>query len=181
MIVVAAGWGVALAANRLSPRGLDLSRNYFPGATNTVVGAPIPASTNEPSPEEEISQRLRDKGLQEVKKSQALALFHDPRLQTGQIIFVDARDQDHFEDGHIPGAYELDPYHPEKGLNTVLPLCQAAEKVVVYCNGGDCEDADTTALLLRDGGVPAAKLFVYGGGFTEWQEAKLPIATGPRK
>ena len=46
-------------------------------------------------------------------------------------------------------------------------MCQAAEQVVVYCTGGECEDSDTAAILLRDAGVPTAKLFVYGGGFAE--------------
>ena len=77
-----------------------------------------------------------------------------------------AREEDHYRDGHIPGAYELNPYHPEKELSQVLPLCQMAAQVVVYCTGGDCEDADSTALLLRDAGVPAPKLFVFGGGYT---------------
>jgi rhodanese-related sulfurtransferase len=186
-IVAVVGAGVALAANVLSPRGLTLSRDYFPKGTNTVPVTPkpvqptaSPVTTNEPSEAELLSERLREKGLQEAKRSQAETLFHDPRTQDGRIIFVDARDEDHYQEGHIPGAYELDPYHPEKELGTVLPICQAAEKVVVYCTGGDCEDSDTAAILLRDGGVPAQKLFVYGGGFTEWEDSHLPVETGAR-
>jgi rhodanese-related sulfurtransferase len=185
-IVVIVGLGIALTANVLSPRGLALSRNYFPGGTNPVPAAPGPvpappvlAATNEPSASAQLSERLRGKGLQELQRSQAEILFHDPRDQDGRIVFVDARDEDHYQQGHIPGAYELDPYHPEKELGTVLPVCQAAEEVVVYCTGGECEDSDTAAILLRDGGVPGRKLFVYGGGFTEWAAAHLPVETGP--
>jgi rhodanese-related sulfurtransferase len=186
-IVAIVGFGLALIANQLSPRGLVLSRNYFPAGTNAVAAAPAPvqvvpvaAGNNEDSEAAQLSERLRDKGLQELKRSQAEILFHDPGVQDGRIIFVDARDEDHYQEGHIPGAYELDPYHPEKELGIVLPLCQAAEKVVVYCTGGDCEDSDTAAILLRDGGVPGQKLFVYGGGFTEWEADHLPIETGAR-
>jgi rhodanese-related sulfurtransferase len=186
-IVVIVGLGIGLAANELSPRGLALSRNYFPGRTNQVPAAPAPVQavpapveTNEPSAAAQLSERLRGKGLQELKLNQVEILFHDPRSQDGRIVFVDARNQDDYQEGHIPGAYELDPYHPEKEMRTVLPICQAAEKIVVYCTGGDCEDSDTAALLLQDGGVSDQKLFVYGGGFTAWEAAHLPVETGAR-
>jgi rhodanese-related sulfurtransferase len=186
-IVVIAGLGIGLAANELSPRGLALSRNYFPGGTNHVPAAPrpvqavpAPAGTNESPESVQLSERLRGKGLQELKRSQVEILLRDPRSQDGRLVFVDARNPDDYEEGHIPGAYELDPYHPEKELATVLPICLVAEEVVVYCTGGDCEDSDTAAILLREGGVPGQKLFVYGGGFTEWEAAHLPVETGAR-
>ena len=186
-IVVIAGLGVGLAANELSPRGLALSRNYFPGGTNQAPAAPRPvqavpgpAGTNEASQAAQISARLRGKGLQELKRSQVETLFHDPRSRDGRIVFVDARNPDDYQEGHVPGAYELDPYHPEKELGTVLPICQAAEEVVVYCTGGDCEDSDTAAILLQDCGVPGQKVFVYGGGFPAWKAARLPVETGAR-
>ena len=187
LIVAVAGLGFGLAANELSPRGLALSRNYFPGGTNAASAmpgpakiVPVPLETNEPSAASQLSERLREKGLREMLLSQATSLFRDPGDQDGRVVFIDARDQDHFQEGHIPGAYEFDPYHPEKELGNVLNVCQPAEKIVVYCTGGECEDADTAAILLRDGGLPAAKVFVYGGGFTEWEAARLPVETGAR-
>ena len=185
--VVIVGLGVGLTANQFSPRGLAFSRDYFPRGTNqiTAVAEPIrpvpaPVQTNEPTEAAQISERLIEKGLQEIKLEQVKLLLRDPRSRHGRVIFVDARDEDHYQESHIPGAYELDPYHPEEKLGAVLPLCQAAEKVVVYCNGGDCEDSDTAAILLRDAGIPATKLFVYGGGFTEWLGRHLPIETAAK-
>lgn len=185
--MVCVGFGIALGANQLSPRGLALSRNYFPTGTNQAAvapkpapAAPSPAPTNEPSEAEQISERLHDKGLQELKLDQVETRFRDPRTQDGRIVFVDARSQDDYQLGHIPGAYELDPYHPEKEIGAVLPICQAADEVVVYCTGGDCEDSDTAAILLRDAGVPNPRLFVYGGGFGGWEANHLPVETGAR-
>jgi rhodanese-related sulfurtransferase len=187
VVVVLAAAAFAFAANDISPRGLKLERNYFPGGTNQAV-APAPishpstaaANTNQEPPVDEVDQRLKDKGLQPVSRARAMELFHDPRLQEGMIVFVDARDPGHYNDGHIPGAYQLDPYHPEQQLAGALTACQAAEQVVVYCTGGECEDADTTAILLRDDGVPNQKLFVYGGGYTDWTENHLPVEQGAR-
>jgi 3-mercaptopyruvate sulfurtransferase SseA len=61
-----------------------------------------------------------------------------------------------------------------------LTPCENADQVVVYCTGGDCEDAEYTALLLRDTGVSIQKIFVYGGGFDEWSASQLPLEQGAR-
>jgi rhodanese-related sulfurtransferase len=63
----------------------------------------------------------------------------------------------------------------------VLPACLAAQKIVVYCTGGKCEDSEFAAGTLLEAGIPAAKISVYIGGITEWTAAKLPLETGTRK
>ena len=188
ILVAVVGALVALAANRISPRGLSLARDYFPEAkaaplparatTNASAGS---AATNEAAPSEAESAvaRLKAKGLQVVDFDEVKKLLHDPGYQTGSIIFIDAREEE-YQAGHIPGAYHLDYYHPDKYLLAVLPACQNANQIVVYCSGGDCQDSEMTALMLRDGGVPNGKLFVYSGGMTEWDEKKEPIETGER-
>jgi rhodanese-related sulfurtransferase len=188
-LVVLAAAVFALAANELSPRGLKLARNYFPAGSNQSAPLPKPkplrpppavAATNAAPAADETDQRLKGKGLQPIHRAEAERLFHDPRYPQGLLVFVDARDEDHFHEGHIPGAYELDPYYPEKQLGNVFPPCQAADQVIIYCNGGDCDDADSAAILLRDSGVAANKLFVYGGGYTEWTDNHLPVERGER-
>jgi len=184
--VVAAGF--AFAANELSPRGLTLARDYFPSAASPSRVPPkvsppadtLPASVPENSQAAEIDQWIKGKGLQPIDRPQTERLFHDPRYQQGLVVFVDARDQDLYAQGHIPGAYPLDRYHPEKDLAADLTPCLNAELVVVYCTGGDCEDAEYTALLLRDAGVSIQNLFVYGGGFDEWSASHLPLEQGAR-
>jgi len=108
-------------------------------------------------------------------------LFRDPRVQDGLIVFIDARNTQHFQEGHIPGAYEFDHYRPEQSLPEVMPVCQTAEQIIVYCTGGDCEDSQFAALFLRDSlGVGKDKIFVYVGGIHEWEAANLPVETGER-
>lgn len=187
VLVAVVGIAFAFAANQISPWGLALARNYFPTGTNHTVravanagsrGGSTGANPAVPSATQLLAAQMRQAGLQLIDGHRALQLFHDSHLKRGVIVFIDARDEDHYQAGHIPGAYEFDPYHPEKYFPVVLPACQAAEQIVVYCRGGDCDDSETAGLLLKDVGVPSQKLFVYGGGITEWTNNRLPIETG---
>jgi rhodanese-related sulfurtransferase len=187
LAVLVAGVGLALTANQISPRGLALTRNYFPaGPVRPTVPAATTGlrngATNSPalSPTELLAARLKEQGLQLVDNDAAAQLFHDPRFGQGRIVFVDARDEAHYREGHIPGAYEFDPYHPEKYFPTALPVCQAAEQIVVYCHGGDCDDSESAALLLRDVGIATNKLFIYSDGITGWTNNHWPVEAGER-
>ena len=188
-LVVVLGAIFAFAANELSPRGLMLTRNYFPAGTGGLVrAAPLANRTNSVTgtnsapvdPAQLLAAELKEKGLQLADAGQVLQLFHDPRFKQNTVVFIDARDEEHYREGHIPGAYEFDPYHPEKYFATVLPVCKAAQQIVVYCNGGDCDDSETAAILLRDIGIANQKLLIYGGGITEWTAQGLPLETGGR-
>jgi len=132
------------------------------------------------TPAQLLAAELKEKGLQLIDGSQAARLYHDPRFRQDVVVFVDARDEQRYREGHIPGAYEFDPYRPEKYFAAVLPVCQAAEQIVVYCNGGDCDDSETAAILLRDVGIANQKLMVYEGGITEWATNGLPVEMGGR-
>ncbi len=132
------------------------------------------------SPAQLLTAQIKKNGLQLVDGSQAANLFRDPRLKQNIVVFIDARDELHYREGHIPGACEFDPYHPDKYFAAVLPVCETAEQIVVYCNGGDCDDSETAAVLLRDVGIANQKLFIYSGGITEWTSNSLPVELGAR-
>jgi rhodanese-related sulfurtransferase len=185
--VMVVGIAFAFAANQISPRGLMVARNYFPTGTNNVVrmASTVPhsgmADTNSAAtpPTLQLAVQMKQVGLQLIDGARAVQLFRESHSKP-DIAFVDARDEEHYQAGHIPGAYEFDPYHPEKFFPVIMPVCQEAEKIVVYCEGGDCDDSETAALLLKDVGIPSRKLFVYEGGITEWTNNRLPIETGGR-
>lgn len=172
---------LAFAANALSPHGLQLARNYEnrkpPVTTNQVVKV---NSTNAPSALDALAAELKAQGLQLAGSNQVLELFHDPGYQQGLVAFIDARHSEDYEHGHIPGAHLLDYYHPENYVSDALQACQMALHVVVYCNGGECTDSERTAIMLRDLGIPKERLYVYGGGITEWRTNALPIEVGDR-
>jgi rhodanese-related sulfurtransferase len=182
VLVAVVGVMVALAANQISPAGLRLARNYFPEGIAAPGAEPHVATTNSttPSPAQYLDAEIKQQGLQTVDGDQALRLFHDPRFKQDIIVFIDARDGQEFSKGHIPGAYEFDPYHPEKQLDAVLPVCQKAGQIVVYCNGGDCDDSVSAAIFLRNVGIANQKIFVYAAGITGWTARHLPVETGAR-
>ncbi len=188
LLVAAAGLVFAVAANALSPRGLRLSQDYFPAAGRPLVVAPTatpsvgaPATPNTPNRSNATLARLRERGLQLATREGVVELFRDPRYEQGLVAFIDARDDRPYKAGHIPGAWQFDHYRAEKFLSTILPVCLVASQVVVYCNGGECEDSELAALMLRDLGVPSRSLFVFAGGITEWTAHGMPVETGSRR
>ncbi len=190
-LVAAAGLIFALTANTLSPRGLRLSQNYFPGGGGPSPAPPSRAAdTHSPARPfnatvtpalEAALRRLEQHGLQPIASNDVTALFRDPRHEQGLVAFIDARDDAHYQAGHIPGAWQFDHYRAETYLPVVLPVCMNAQQVVIYCNGGACEDSEFAAVMLRDAGVPRTSLFVYAGGITEWKSNGLPVETGARR
>jgi rhodanese-related sulfurtransferase len=199
VLVGVLGLVVGLVANRVSPRGLALTRDYFPAALvqpaefkatagpepKSAASASAAASPGDESlsaatgPATPAPARTK-RGWPLASHNAVVALFHDPRYAAGQIVFIDARDDEHYTAGHIPGAYQFDHYHPDRYVATVLGAAAIAERIVVYCNGGDCEDSELAAIDLQSFGVPVDKLVVYGGGITEWKERQLPLEAGAR-
>jgi len=198
LLLAGLGLTLALVANAVSPRGLRLNRDYFPGAIGTanrnLTEGPQASKPVSPGPEspvgnatstpvhraEAIVQRLQQRGLQLVSSNEVLELFRDPQREQGLVVFIDARDDQPYAAGHIPGAWQFHHFRAENFLPTVLPVCLTALKVVVYCNGGECEDSEFAAVVLGEAGVPRDRLFVYAGGVAEWQANRQPLETGAR-
>jgi rhodanese-related sulfurtransferase len=171
------GGGLALIANQLSPRGLQLTRNYFPPPKATVGAAPggLTNPTNAA-----VADRLLAKGLQTIARPAVEAMVRDVRYSQGHLLILDARNDQHYRTAHIPGALQFDHYRAEAHLATVIPACLAAEKIVVYCTGGACEDSEFAALMLREAGIPNERLFIYAGGIADWTAAGLPVEASHR-
>lgn len=158
-----------------------MARDYFPKVEpRPVAASPVSQSGAAETHREDAARRLELKGLGVLDQAGAVALSEDVRRAAGQVVFVDARDEARYQEGHIPGAWQFDYYHPEATLGTVLPVCHAAEEIVVYCEGADCEDAELAALFLAEAGIPRERLRVYAGGFSEWVANRRPVERGVR-
>lgn len=181
LAVALGGFLLALLLNAVSPRGIHLTRDYFPPSRPVTVSPAGTNATAQHTVTNSLATRLAAKGLQVADTNQVLKLYQDPGYAGGGVVFVDARNDQSYVAGHIPGAYQLDYYYKEKYLPTVLPVLMSAETIVVYCNGGECEDSELTASLLQQAGISPSRIFVYAGGFTEWETAGLPIELQARQ
>ncbi|HYK43131.1 MAG TPA: rhodanese-like domain-containing protein [Thermoanaerobaculia bacterium] len=100
------------------------------------------------------------------------------RLESGAIFF-DARRSNEYRGGHIAGARSLSVW--EAGLDEGIQKFFAeghppAENIVVYCNGGECEDSHTLAQKLFLAGFD--HVAVYRDGFPDWKRRGLPVHQG---
>jgi len=165
--------------------GDDSSPAHTPGAATMDGRIDEPsdvAAVSQVAIEEDLSDEgvyaVGDHGFYEVTFSQAARLFRDPATQTGGFLFVDARDDDSFDAGHIPGALQIDHYFLEQYLPDVLPAAFSAEKVIVYCNGGKCEDSILVCNDLLDEGVEWENLLLFKGGWKAWTANDMSVEKG---
>ncbi len=101
--------------------------------------------------------------VKEVEVSTALKLF-----ARGEAVFVDAREVERYESGHIPGAVNVSPdAGPEAAA--MLPY---GPLLVVYCDGPECGAAARLAEALSRG--RAGPTAVLSDGWPAWLEAGGP-------
>ena len=102
----------------------------------------------------------------------ALMADLDELTEQGALL-IDARPQDLYALGHIAGAVSL----PMLDLEEVYPDFRASvplgRKVITYCSGYGCQDSFDLAMhLILDG---YQSVYIYEGGFPEWQAAGRPV------
>lgn len=115
---------------------------------------------------------------QEIDFEGVLAVVKDPNTATGLNVIVDARKDEVFEEGHIPGAIVCYPHEIDLYIDLLRPAVSGAEKVIVYCGGGDCEDSIAMCRELIDMNVPYEAVQLYAGGWKDWTARNGPAETG---
>jgi rhodanese-related sulfurtransferase len=88
--------------------------------------------------------------------------------RNGVALFIDAREADFFEEGHIPGAVNLSVAAIKSTVPAGVPLDRP---LIVYCSGGDCEDSGVVARALLKMGC--RDVAVFAGGWEEWSAAGI--------
>ena len=94
------------------------------------------------------------------------------RLKERDVIVLDVRPQEEYENGHIAGSRSI----PLEELEARLGEIPADKEVVAYCRGPYCVLADEAVDYLRRNGRPARRLDL---GFPDWKAEGLPVETGP--
>ncbi len=162
---------VGLAFNARSGAGLVLTRDYFPVLTGPGSGLSGPEAGDPADPSISDDGQLPQHGFQVVSLSDALDYYSRGE---SSIVFIDARDDAHYEKCHISSAIQFDYYRPDDYIGNVRDFADDAEIVILYCNGGECEDSIQAARYLTeeiDDPLPFDIVYVFEGGIQEWFEA----------
>ena len=100
-----------------------------------------------------------------ISLEQALDLY-----QKGTV-FVDAREPEYYQEGHIRGAWNF-PFFLE--LVFKLDSLQGKDApLVIYCSGNECGSSEDLAYELQGEGF--SNLLVFRGGWTAWNSSGHPI------
>jgi rhodanese-related sulfurtransferase len=89
-----------------------------------------------------------------------------------EAVFVDARDDFLFSQGHIKGALVMPLGQSDARLAQFMNKVPVSSTLVVYCNGYNCHDSMTLGTKLMGKGY--RQVYVYEGGYPEWKDASLP-------
>jgi rhodanese-related sulfurtransferase len=125
----------------------------------------IPLLAKELAVAEEIEYDTAEPRLLAITLDQALELY-----QKGTV-FVDAREPEYYQEGHIKGAWNI-PFFLE--LVFKLDSLQGKDApLVIYCSGDECGSSEDLADELQVEGF--SNLLVFKGGWTAWNTGGHPI------
>jgi len=200
VLILAVAFALGLGVNAARRNSLKLDKNYFEkpvrhgesrsrpasamsGAAGVVEATdPPPAASQsqpgaqtDPPAAEEPAETPLEHPYRVISFSDALAIVKDPLYATGICVFIDARDDEAWAAGHIPGARRLNPYYAEQFVPDLLPVVFNAERIIVYCNGGDCEDSIYAARELENAGVDVSRIYLFEGGMDAWRSQQGPV------
>ena len=153
IILLVASVVLALMVNFISPRGIALV-GQWDTAKGVISADPQPAEENKP---QEIDSVARAKEI----------------FNKGHVLFVDARSQDNYEQGHIPGAVSLPLGRFDEKIESFLGKHAPDQLLVTYCSGRTCEDSHKLARLLLEAGFTDVRVFI--DGFPGWEAEGHPI------
>lgn len=168
--------GLAYTANAVRGSGsIQWTKNYF----DTGADLALPKL-----PEGQVSASAATHAkhrYQEITFDELAELFNDPTTDAGLNVLIDARNDEQYESGHIPGAIQCDPYNLGSYIDEVLAHTMGAMNVIVYCGGGECEDSVFMCRELLEADVPYDAIHLFAGGWEEWTANGMPIEEGRRE
>jgi molybdopterin/thiamine biosynthesis adenylyltransferase/rhodanese-related sulfurtransferase len=111
----------------------------------------------------ELLQQVRSE-ISEIDATQARE-----RIESGEPVVLDVREQDEWDEGHIPGAVHVPRGHLESRIERLAP--DNGRPVVVYCSAGN--RSAFAAKTLTDLGYE--DVVSLAGGFTDWKRNGFPV------
>ncbi len=151
LILVGVSFSVALVVNHISPRGIPLFGNW-----DSSAGIVSANSTNEDS----LFSEIRD--IETAKQI----------FDQGNAVFVDARSEESFNQGHIAGAVSLPVGRFQEKIQSFRELYVPSTPLVTYCSGRACQDSHELARFLEVVGYSDIRIFI--DGYPAWKDKGYP-------
>jgi rhodanese-related sulfurtransferase len=110
-----------------------------------------------------------------------VASWHQPPIDAGLVsvaqakgwddtaLWIDARPEEEFARGHVPGAMLLNEDEWSALLPALLTAWSPERKLVVYCSRQSCNASHAVAERLRNE-TGLKNVYVLEGGWEEWQK-----------
>jgi rhodanese-related sulfurtransferase len=147
LVIVIAAAALGVIVNLVSPSGISLL--YTPPKEVVHSGVKIPIID-----EKEARQSLDD----------------------GHTIFLDARDEEDFEDSHIKGALSMPSAQKEERFPLLEPMIPKEGGIIVYCTNPECHMAEQVAGFLAQLGYENLK--IMAPGIEGWTKAGYAVQSG---
>lgn len=110
--------------------------------------------------------------VQEPLRDDELSMKIIQERWKGDVLWIDARPQEQFDEGHVPGALLLNEQKFEEQLVTYLDTLQTNTRpIIVYCSAAKC-DASRHVLEHLKQLLPIENAFVLKGGWKAWEDAR---------
>jgi len=143
-IIASIAVGVGLGVNLVSPRSIPW---IYHARTEAVVG---------------------DVRIPFIDEKKAREFFDDAAT-----VFLDARTEEDYRDGHVRGAHSLPEPELEARFAEVEPFLPPDARIILYCSGPDCDMAEKVAIFLAKMG--RSNLMIMTAGFPAWKAAGYPV------
>jgi len=111
----------------------------------------------------DLLQQTRSE-ISEVDATQAREL-----VESQEPVVVDVREQDEWDEGHIPGAVHIPRGHLESRIERAAP--DRSRQVLVYCSAGNRSAFAAKTL----GELGYEDVVSLSGGFTDWKRNGFPV------
>ena len=95
--------------------------------------------------------------------------FSKYHFDSGSAVFIDARDPEDYELGHIQNAINI-PYDYYEDYEDVINGLDDASIYIIYCSGEECSlSIDLADYLYTEKLID--KLLIFEGGWPQWRDA----------
>ena len=113
----------------------------------------------------QINEKMSNPIIREISIDIAKNLFDQ------NMLFVDARSEEYYLDGHIPKAVCND--NLDSLITKIDKRVAIDDGFVVYCSDDDCGSSEELAYLLQEQGF--SNIYLFKGGWKQWIDNNLPI------